>query len=407
MAGYVYPKWSPLFTDLAGQDKAIAKLCAYKPYDANDWNRVVGNTADIQLFYQENLDEHNREFAGLSAASLEEQTATRMPANLIRYSAWLLQKAHKFGANQWSLFPFSSHQVGKICLLPEPCSSDPTETKNSSKTCGKQFLTLTKFAQNGCATCRWNQFANTIETGGVMTRVKFVKRWDRSQRSVITSCKTDINLHLEEERSKHVFHITNGEYQKQANIQPCYDEIKEAPPSVFTMDALKNYIEAIARNHQKLHTYIQLRIPPPGKRALVYSQRQMVLDKMTDTLLGDPAEPKIPCQWAYENFRESKTPEEMSGGQRLQSRYDTMMKWYTPEYIVMEKLPGFSQGSCPQGTRICVDEFRTNKTKGGEDNVLMMTGTLSVIRQDAVSKGQQDDTDKSSRPILEKRHLSD
>ncbi|KAI8393314.1 uncharacterized protein BYT42DRAFT_550614, partial [Radiomyces spectabilis] len=90
--------------------------------------------------------------------------------------------------------------------------------------------------------------------------------------------------------------------RKQANIQPCYDEIKEAPPSVFTMNAFKKYIEAIARNHQKLHTF-NCTFCHMEKRALVYSQRQMVLDKMADTLLGDPAEPKTCKKNAQRNER--------------------------------------------------------------------------------------------------------
>ncbi|KAI8391019.1 uncharacterized protein BYT42DRAFT_542647 [Radiomyces spectabilis] len=171
--------------------KAIAKLCAYKPYDANDWNRVAGDTADIQLFYQENLDERNREFAGLSAATIEEQTAIRMPANLIRS-----YRDQQYKQDLWEAI----FNIDKIC---------PKRLR---------YLQV-----EPVGTTKHTQFANVMETDSVMTSVKFVKRWDRKptglnpaarvigidpgQRSFITSCDTDTNLHLEEERSNHVYRL--------------------------------------------------------------------------------------------------------------------------------------------------------------------------------------------------------
>ncbi|KAI8379535.1 uncharacterized protein BYT42DRAFT_635924 [Radiomyces spectabilis] len=97
--------------------KTVHKLVSLEPFVVNDWSDVPGDVQEIRRFYQENLHKRNQEFAGLNADAIDEKIGTTLTANLVRYSAWLLQKAHDFEAKQWTLLPIALHQVAYVRIV--------------------------------------------------------------------------------------------------------------------------------------------------------------------------------------------------------------------------------------------------------------------------------------------------
>ncbi|KAI8377458.1 uncharacterized protein BYT42DRAFT_345125 [Radiomyces spectabilis] len=108
--GHQFPLF-PIFSLIGMKVRFLkAQTCA------NDWNHVPGNNTGIQVFSGKHMDVRNRELAGSDADTIEEQAATRMTPNLVRYSSWLLRKAHELGGKQWPLLPVSSHQISYVRL---------------------------------------------------------------------------------------------------------------------------------------------------------------------------------------------------------------------------------------------------------------------------------------------------
>ncbi|KAI8379536.1 uncharacterized protein BYT42DRAFT_613832 [Radiomyces spectabilis] len=155
--------------------------------------------------------------------------------------------------------------------------------------------------------------------------------------------------------------------RKQAGIQQLYDELKGTPPSVPSMEAFKTYIESLSRIHNSLHVF-NCGYRHREKRALLYSQRQMVQDKMADTLLGDPAESKIAPQWVYKHSRKSRRRrrrrkarknEHRPEGQAIVAFGDADLKPMKRHAPVPIK--GFRKVLARKALVMCVDEYRTSK----------------------------------------------
>ncbi|KAI8391625.1 uncharacterized protein BYT42DRAFT_201974 [Radiomyces spectabilis] len=89
----------------------------------------------------------------------------------------------------------------------------------------------------------------------------------------------------------------------------------------------------------------------------------MVLDKMADTLLGDPAEPKIPCQWVYKNSRKSRH-RRRKNARRNERRPEGAAKvaFGDADLKPMKKhAPVPIKVLARKAVVICVDEYRTSK----------------------------------------------